>query len=430
MALFFNFPGSIFACLKRRERKWGALSAVLAFVLCLFILLGPTPTLAKYAAIIIDADSGEILHEVNADTRNYPASLTKMMTLYMTFEALDNGSLKLSDKMKVSRRASGQAPSKLGLKRGDTILVRDAILALVTKSANDVATVLAEKLGETEVNFARMMTKKGHELGMKRTTFRNASGLPNRRQLSTARELAVLARALIKNHGKYYTYFSTANFSYKKRTYKNHNKLLKTYEGADGIKTGYIRVSGFNLAASAVRNGRRLIGVLMGGRSAKSRNIQMAKLLDKGFGKIGVTTRSVENYPSNSPAITVAKKQAAQAGTTSLQNNSPSNTLNKKPQKGGWGIQVGAFSRYAPAHLTASRTLRRFSTLLGGAKVVVNPVRDKKNLVFRSRLIGLDKNSAFRACEKLKREGLACHAVSPKGDVSLALADKDKPSTK
>ena len=420
----------MFTRLQRRRGEWRPLGTVLALLLCLFILLDPTPGLAKYAAIIIDADSGEILHEVNADTRNYPASLTKMMTLYMTFEALDNGSLKLSEKMVVSRRASGQAPSKLGLKRGGTILVKDAILALVTKSANDVATVLAERLGKTEVNFARMMTKKGNELGMKRTTFRNASGLPNRRQLSTARELAVLAQALIKNHGKYYAYFSTADFSYKKRTYKNHNKLLKTYKGADGIKTGYIRASGFNLAASAVRNGRRIIGVLMGGRSAKSRNIQMAKLLDKGFSKIGVTTRSVENSPNNSPAITVTKKRTLTAGTTSSQNNSPSNSLVKKPQKGEWGIQVGAFSRYAPAHLTASRTLRRFSALLVGTKVVVYPVRDKKNLVFRSRLIGLDKNAAFRACENLKREGLACHAVSPKGDVSLALADKNDASTK
>jgi len=420
----------MFTRLQRRGKEWQPLSAVLTLLLCLFILLDPTPGLAKYAAIIIDADSGEILHEVNADTKNYPASLTKMMTLYMTFEALDNGSLKLSEKMVVSRRASGQAPSKLGLKRGETILVRDAILALVTKSANDVATVLAERLGKTEVKFARMMTKKGHELGMKQTTFRNASGLPNRRQLSTARELAVLARALIKNHGKYYTYFSTANFSYKKRTYKNHNKLLKTYKGADGIKTGYIRASGFNLAASAVRNGRRLIGVLMGGRSSKSRNIQMAKLLDKGFSKIGVTTRSVENLQNNSPAITITKKQTLTAATASSLNNPPPLHTANKTAKGDWGIQVGAFSRYAPAHLTASRTLRRFSALLVGTKVVVYPVRDKKNLVFRSRLIGLDKNAAFRACENLKREGLACHAVSPKGDVSLALADKSSASTK
>jgi D-alanyl-D-alanine carboxypeptidase len=241
---------------------------------------------ARYASIIIDADTGRVLYEVNADTRNYPASLTKMMTLYMAFEALEKGKLRLNENLKVSKRASGMAPSKLGLKRGQTIKVKDIILALVTKSANDAAVVLAEALAGTETRFAKRMTAKARELGMSRTNFRNASGLPNRRQLSTARDMAILAQALINRYPKYYHYFSTTNFSYKGRRHRNHNSLLTKYDGTDGIKTGYIRASGFNLVASAVRDGRRIIGVVFGGKSSRSRDKHMAKLLDRGFTRV------------------------------------------------------------------------------------------------------------------------------------------------
>ena len=252
-----------------------AAAGVLIFALALSVA---TAAQARYASIVIDYDTGRVLHESNADTRNYPASLAKMMTLYLAFEALERGDITLDKKLKVSRRAAGMPAAKLGLKRGETITVKNAILALITKSANDAAVVVAEALGEKETRFARMMTRKAKALGMKRTQFRNASGLPNRRQLSTARDMATLARALIRDFPKYYRLFATKEFVYKGKRYRNHNRLLRKYAGADGIKTGYIRASGFNLAASVSRNGRRLIEVVFGGKTPIFEQAELARL--------------------------------------------------------------------------------------------------------------------------------------------------------
>ena len=249
------------------------------------MLIAPAgPAQAKYAAIVVDAETGRVLFERNADTRNYPASLTKMMTLYMVFDAVERGRLSMNQRLKVSRRAAGQAPSRLGLKAGSTITVREAVLALVTKSANDVATVVAEALGDgKESTFARRMTDKAKTLGMSRTQFRNASGLPNRRQKSTARDMARLAVALQRDFPQYYKFFSAQRFSWKKRTYVNHNRLLADYTGTDGIKTGYTRASGFNLVASTKRNSTRLIGVVFGGKTSKTRNKHMVHIMNLGF---------------------------------------------------------------------------------------------------------------------------------------------------
>ena len=269
------------------------------------VLTAGTPAEARrYASIVIDAGTGEVLHADKADRRAYPASLTKMMTLYLLFEAVDQGRLGLNQKLPVSRRAAGMPPSKLGLKRGQSIRVKDAIKALVTKSANDVAVVVAEALGGSEQKFARLMTEKARTLGMTRTTFRNASGLPNNRQLSTARDMARLARALQRRYPHHYAVFKTKAFSYKGRRYKNHNKLLSNYAGTDGIKTGYTHASGFNLAASTVRDGRRLIAVVFGGKTAKSRDRHMRKLLDRSFAKLakrGVPL--VSTLPTRKPQL-------------------------------------------------------------------------------------------------------------------------------
>ncbi|MFT5488097.1 MAG: D-alanyl-D-alanine carboxypeptidase, partial [Alphaproteobacteria bacterium] len=247
------------------------------------VVLGSTErATARYAAIVVEAKTGRILHSTNAETKNYPASLTKIMTLFMTFEALKTGKFKLNQKLPVSRVAEGRSPSKLGLRRGETITVDSAIKALVTKSANDVATVLAEGMGGTERKFAVLMTKRARALGMKDTTFKNASGLPNRGQLSTARDMAILARAVLYGHPKMYRHFSRKSFTYKGRTYKTHNRLMARYKGMDGIKTGYIRASGFNLVASARRDGKRVIAVVFGGKTSKTRDRQVARLLDRG----------------------------------------------------------------------------------------------------------------------------------------------------
>lgn len=240
----------------------------------------------KYAAYILDAETGIILYSRNKNKSLHPASLTKLMTLLMVFDALDRNNLELSSRVRISKHAASMVPSKLNLPVGSSIKVEDAIYSLVTKSANDVAVALAEKLGGSEKKFSAMMNRKARAIGMRSTRFRNASGLHDPRQVSTAKDMATLARTLVTKYKKHYHYFSTDKFTYQGKTYRSHNKLMKTYDGMDGMKTGYIKPSGFNLVASAVQNDRRLIGVIFGGRTGKSRNAQMKMLLDKAFSKI------------------------------------------------------------------------------------------------------------------------------------------------
>jgi D-alanyl-D-alanine carboxypeptidase len=268
---------------------WRALVALLAAALF------ATPAwAAKYASIVVDMESAQVLHARNADELRHPASLTKVMTLYLTFDALDSGKLKLSDRLPVSKAASRQPPSKLGLKAGSTIKVEDAIKALVTKSANDVAVVLAEKLGGTEKKFAIKMNDKARELGLESTTFYNASGLPDARQVTTARDMARLAEAILVDHKDRYRYFATPRFTYGKATYKNHNTLLQSVEGVDGIKTGYTNASGYNLMSSAERNGRRVIAVMLGGATSRSRDAHVADLIEAAFLQLEGSDMSAE----------------------------------------------------------------------------------------------------------------------------------------
>ena len=237
----------------------------------------------KYASIVIDMQTDTVLHARHADDLRYPASLTKAMTLYMLFDAMKAGEIALNEKLPVSREAASQPPSALRLRAGGHITTRDAIHALITKSANDVAVVIAERLGGTEARFAREMTKKARSMGMTRTTFRNASGLPDRQQLSTARDMAVLAERLLKDHADYYGYFANTKFSWGKARYKNHNQLIGKVEGVDGIKTGYTRASGFNLMASAKRKGRRVIAVMFGGSTSRSRDSHVTELIEAAY---------------------------------------------------------------------------------------------------------------------------------------------------
>lgn len=246
----------------------------------------PSKPNEKYASIVIDAATGVVISERNPDKILHPASLTKMMTLYMTFEAIQQGTLRKTQRLTVSSNAAVQPPSKIGLEAGATIRVEDAILSLVTRSANDISVVLAEGIGGNETRFTRMMTAKAKQLGMRNTHFVNPHGLHNPLQITTARDMAILSRALMRDFPMEYRYFSTNRFVYAGTTYRNHNRLLESYEGLDGIKTGYIAASGYNLAASAVRDGRRLIGVVFGGRTAASRNEHMAEILDAGFARL------------------------------------------------------------------------------------------------------------------------------------------------
>jgi D-alanyl-D-alanine carboxypeptidase len=234
---------------------------------------------SKYAAYVIDAKNGKVLFSSSADAPRYPASLTKMMTLYMAFDAMKAGRISKSTRIPVSRQAAAMAPSKLGLRAGQTISVEDAIYALVTKSANDAACALGEFLGGSEARFAEMMTARARQIGMRSTTFRNASGLPDLRQKTTARDMATLGVALREHFPQYYGYFKTGSFRFRGRRHTNHNKLLGRVSGVDGIKTGYTRASGFNLVSSVETDGRRIVAVVMGGRSGRARDAHMASLI-------------------------------------------------------------------------------------------------------------------------------------------------------
>ncbi|MBP8063093.1 MAG: D-alanyl-D-alanine carboxypeptidase [Brevundimonas sp.] len=238
---------------------------------------------ARYAAIVVDAESGEVLFARHADSRRYPASITKVMTLYLAFEALAEGKIKLDDVITVSPRAASQPPSKLGLAAGQTITVDDAMRATAVRSANDMAMALAEHIGGSQDRFAAQMTLKARELGMTQTRYVNPNGLPDARQLTSARDLAILARAVMRDYPQYYRYFGLHDWAYNGRDYRNTNGLLRGGNGYDGMKTGYTNASGYNLAASAVRDGRRIITIVLGGRSTASRNAHVAALMDTGF---------------------------------------------------------------------------------------------------------------------------------------------------
>ena len=277
----------------------------------------------QFSSIIVDGNSGAVLSSNNPDGIRRPASLTKIMTLYLLFERLDAGKMKLDTEMEVSEHASEQAPTKLGLRPGQTLKVEDAIKGLVTRSANDAAVVIAEAIAGDEDEFAKLMTRKARSLGMTKTTYRNASGLPNDEQLTTARDQATLGRAIQDRFPRYYRYFATTVFNYRGQSIRNHNRLLGNVEGIDGIKTGYTRASGFNLVSSMRRGNRHLVGVVLGGRSGGSRDATMRNLLAENLEK-GATKRTVAAITErNGSEGTVDVAQAETASRPAESGNAP-----------------------------------------------------------------------------------------------------------
>lgn len=277
------------------RRRRSVLFVLASFVAAMFLsacstsdtldIAAPQAEPSKYAAIVVDANDGSILYSVAADQKRYPASLAKMMTLYLLFEALDSGQVSKSSPIPISANAAKQPASKLYLKAGETIPVDTAIRALAVKSANDVATAVAEYLAGSEDAFARRMTAKARQLGMRQTVFTNASGLPDAGMTTTARDMALLGLALRRDFPHHYAYFSLRSFDYRGKQIRGHNKVLDAVAGADGIKTGYIRASGYNLAASVKRNGRSLVAVVMGGKSGSARDAHMTQLLTATFNR-------------------------------------------------------------------------------------------------------------------------------------------------
>ncbi len=377
----------------RRIISLGALAVAL-------LLTGAGNVQAKYASIIIDAQTGKVRHAVNADTRNYPASLTKLMTLYLLFEAVDKKKLTFKSRLSVSRKAANRPASRLGLKRGQSISVKDAVMALIVKSANDVATVVAEALAGDERRFALVMTAKARKLGMSRTTFRNASGLPHRGQLSTARDMSTLARSLYKRFPHYYHLFKRTTFAFQGRTYRTHNKVLKYYPGAEGMKTGYIRASGYNLVTAAKRRNHRLIGVVFGGNTPKSRDRHMINLLNRTFKKVG------------QPVL------MAKAPDTKSKNKNPGKLTAENDI---WGIQVGAFYSKNPAYKLAKTISQKYARVLSKGKIKVMPLQKSRNRVlYRARILGIGKRTAYRACRLLKKNRRPCLELRLPGQIELA----------
>ncbi|THV13543.1 D-alanyl-D-alanine carboxypeptidase [Rhizobium rhizophilum] len=279
----------------------------------------------KYAGIVIDVKTGKVLYSENADSLRYPASLTKMMTLYMVFEALEAGRITLNSKVPFSANAAKEPPSKLGVGTGRSITVEQAILSLVTRSANDVATALAEFVGGSEQRFAQMMTAKARSLGMTKTTYRNAHGLPNTAQMTTARDQARLSIALRQHFPQYYGYFSTRSFRFGKQTIGNHNRLLGQVRGVDGIKTGYTRAAGYNLATSAEADGRSIVAVVLGATSGARRNAQMTSLVKRYFPAASSTRGGGNLIAKNNTSVAPSQATAAISGdgVPSLPQNGP-----------------------------------------------------------------------------------------------------------
>ncbi len=381
----------------------------------------------KYAAVVVDAKTGEVLYAKRADSPRYPASITKVMTLYLAFEALAAGRLKLDDEIVVSPRAAAQAPTKLGLRAGDKIAVRDVILAMCTKSANDMAVAMAEKLGGSEARFAAMMTLRAHELGMRNTRFVNASGLPDSRQISTARDIAILSRAVMRDYPQYYGFFSAKNFTYRGVTMRNHNGMLNTMPGVDGIKTGYTNASGFNIAVSGVRDNRRLITVVLGAPSTAVRNDNAEDLMLTGFDVMARRDRG-ENItiaqnlfdPEPSGPVTrpsIAQGDGEQDGLKIVLASAPppastSRTKIVEPAKKGgkWLVQVGAFKSKADAKEQLALVSKRFGKHFDARR---GQVGDKVGGSYRARFSGYTEASARDACQALKAKRLACMVIKP-----------------
>jgi D-alanyl-D-alanine carboxypeptidase len=430
---------------------------------------------APYAAVVMDARTGQILHSRNADTRLHPASLTKMMTLYVVFQALERGEISLDTKVRISRNAANEPPSKLGLKAGQRISIRYLIRGAAVKSANDAATALGEAVSGSEAAFARRMTETGRRLGMKRTTFKNAHGLTRAGHLSTARDMTLLGRRLFYDYPDYYNLFSRKTTDAGVRqVYNTNRKLLASYRGADGIKTGYTNAAGFNLVASAHRGNKRVIATVFGGRTSAARNKRVAELLDMGFGR--VDTRLAEKKPAkiapvimeqpkiikvavsgavrkspipkmrafSVPAL-VAKSDRSAVENAILQavvDDRPVLPQTAKPlmrtedivpvalvtpptpteprivsrtstSEQAWSVQVGAFGSKFEAEKALLKSALSNLGPLDGAKRRISPATVNGARLYRARFVGLSQADANKACSRLRARLQTCVTVSP-----------------
>lgn len=425
------------------------ITAVLLFA---GLFLGAQCAEAATSSIMLNADNGKVMYENNADQLRYPASLTKLMTLYITFNALENGRLKLTDKLKVSRVAAGRSPSKLGVRAGETILVKDAIMAVIVKSANDCATVLAEHFAKTEADFAVLMTKTARKLDMRHTTFKNASGLPNSQQKTTARDMSKLAMAVYHHFPQYYKWFAVKSFRYKGQLITGHNHILSTFSGADGMKTGYTAAAGFNIITSAKRNGKRVIAVTMGHRYVGERDRKATVMMDKGLAALkksalidvaaltheingGKATQIASARGNKKIFLPVGAKPNFGAYANSEHKNNTNTVatqvasadvyqpINAKPQttrklaensvKGGdYAVQIGAFSDYKRAKNYATGVKNDVAKNFAAYHVEVEEANSAGGIMYRSKLVGMQKSTADKICQSLRNQKKSCMVVA------------------
>lgn len=458
--------------MKRRQQKPYKLWLFIITAVWMLVILPLSAVAAPYAAFVIDARTGKTLHSENADTRLHPASLTKMMTLYVVFEAIENGEISANKKIKISRKAASEPPSKLGLRAGQRIQLRYLIRAASVKSANDAATALGEAIEGSEAAFARRMNRTAKALGMTRTTFKNAHGLTEQGHMSTARDMTTLGRHLFYDFPGYYHLFSRKSHDAGLKSVRNTNRrFLKDYRGADGIKTGYTNAAGFNLVASAKRGNERIIATVFGGRSTSTRNTKVAKLLSLGFKKAPSSVREIKtkkpNYANVDGSIAVgriarlktavnkslrpkarpnSRSSSVILASASLKND-VDHALNLAHSNGGgdqgssgdtqmeglltmlrnapitpevvtrlstsggkdWAINVGRFtSRYSAEKMLLKTALAEMGTLEGSLRKVV-----VGNLGFDANFLGLSEASAERACRRLEARNVSCNTMGP-----------------
>lgn len=359
----------------------------------------PSASARVHSYIVVNAQTGAVLEAHNADVRTYPASLAKLMTLYITFHQLSTGKMTLHERLRVSYHAAAQPPTKLFLRPGERVSVNSLILGITTRSANDAAVVLAEGIGGTETNFVKMMNQTTRQLGMDRTTFRNASGLPNRWQRTTARDMATLALAILHTYPQYYHYFGVNKFDFRGKMIYGYDRLLGRYPGVDGMKTGYTYASGYNIVTSAVRHGRRLLGVVMGGSTAYSRDRLMVRLLNEGFSRVRRSTlasdsqrehRSVHHPASRYASASVRRREAVRT---------------PRPDYG-WIVQIGGnFYNSHQVRRVLDSARRTAPKNLRGARPLVVQLRGRR---YRARFANMSEVIARRACRVLHDRGFTC----------------------
>ncbi len=386
-----------------------------------------TTAAAERASLVMDAETGQVLHANNANARSFPASLTKLMTTYLLFDAIARGQLKFDDKLTISANAAAQPPRRLGLKQNKTITVTQTIGALIVYSANDAAVVAAEALFRSETEFIKRMNVQARLLGMSRTTFRNASGLPDPEQVTTARDMALLAWALYRKFPKFYPLFSTRSFSYGKNSYHTHNRFLLSFAGAQGLKTGFTCKAGYNLVAAARQKGKHLIGVVLGDSTPAVRDNRMYQLLDAALkGEQGEGSRlsliqlaDAENQgadlPLNQDSLAQTCLNKASAKSTVAQSPEV-----KKPDKvSGWTIQVGVSQSETQATSLARQHIAQHALLKSGRPLIL-PILQNLGL-YRVCVTGLDKKDAIATCFKIHGQGDICRVLDAQ-TIRMALA--------